>query len=333
MSTVIRFLALIGLILIATSFTSTAQSVSQPYPTGNGFSLDNLELPISEIYPGGPARNGITSLNDPKFEPASCAEDFVSAQDYVIGISYNGVTRAYPVKIMGYHEVVNDQIGEEKILVTYSPLTGSTLVFSAPQENNVQTFGVSGLVYNNNSLLYDQATESLWSQFTGMAISGSEAGQRMKQIPTTYTTWAQWKELHPATEVLSTDTGFKHTYDQSPYLAYGNNSKTMFPVSFKNRILPTKSQVVGVEVNGRFKAYPFALLPNGKDRVTDDNFNGQQIRIEFNADTRTAVVTDGIGNVLPSVTSYWFAWYGFHPETEVYGFLPERSPLAMLEIR
>ncbi len=331
MSTVIRFLALIVLVLLATSFTSTAQFVTQPTSDPNGFSLDNLELPISEIYPGGPARTGIVPLEKPTFEPADCAQEFVSSEDYVIGIHYNGVTRAYPVKIMGYHEVVNDRVGEEEILVTYSPLTGSALAFEAPKQNAAHAFGVSGLVYNNNSLLYDRATESLWSQLTGQAVSGEEAGRRMKQIPVTYTTWNHWAELHPETEVLSTDTGFKHTYDQSPYLAYGDDSKTMFPISFKSRKLPTKSKVVGVEVKGEYKAYPFALLPKGEDQLMEEFFNGQLVRIKYYADSQSVYVMDEHGEVLPTVTTYWFAWYAFHPETQIYGFLPDIDPVAMLE--
>ncbi len=331
MSTVIRFLALITLALLATTFTAAAQFVTPPTANPDGFSLDNLQLPISEIYPGGPARNGITSLKQPTFESATCATEFVSDQDYVIGIHHNGVTRAYPVKIMGYHEVVNDRIGNEEVVVTYSPLTGSALAFEAPNQDAAAPFGVSGMVYNNNSLLYDQATESLWSQLTGEAVSGSEAGRRMKQIPVTYTTWNHWAALHPETEVLSTDTGFNHEYDQSVYLAYGQGNKTMFPIPFKSKKLPTKSQVVGVEVKGEYKAYPFALLPRGEDQLLEEFFNGQLVRIKYFADSQTVYVVDENDEVLPTVTTYWYAWYGFHPETQIYGFLPDIDPLALLE--
>ena len=136
--------------------------------TINGFDVGNASIPVDEILPGGPPRDGIPAIDNPVFMDAQKAT-FLSEDDRVIGIARHGITRAYPIAILNWHEIVNDRIGQESIVVTYCPLCGTGMVFAA---GSALSFGVSGLLYNSDVLMYDRQTDSLWSQLKMEAVSG-----------------------------------------------------------------------------------------------------------------------------------------------------------------
>ncbi|NIR48043.1 DUF3179 domain-containing protein, partial [candidate division KSB1 bacterium] len=139
--------------------------------TKNGFDLSGSLIPPDEILAGGPPRDGIPAIDNPKFVSPSEA-DFLQPEDRVLGIDRNGVAKAYPIKIVNWHEIINDRFGDEAVVVTYCPLCGSGVAFSAEINAKATTFGVSGLLYNNDVLLYDRRTKSLWSQLMGKAVTG-----------------------------------------------------------------------------------------------------------------------------------------------------------------
>lgn len=307
---------------------ATAQDMYEyTYFVFNGFDLTNITIPITDVVEAGPHRDGIPSLMRPSFEASTCGTEFVKDKDQVIGIVHNGVAKAYPVKIVAYHEIVNDDFDGQRLIITHSPLTGSTLVFG-PDKSNHPAFGVSGMLYNNNTIMYDRGTESLWCQLTGEAIAGPLTGQRMPQIKSSLTSWGAWKAKHPDTKVLSTDTGHQREYDKMPYEKYASTDEIYYPLTASNSMLPAKERVLAIEVNGAYKAYPYSLLMSGKKMYTEDVFNGQKVQIQFHKDGYWAEATDGAGNLLTTTTAYWFSWYAFHPESEVFGFLPEERPFA-----
>ncbi|PSW22066.1 DUF3179 domain-containing protein [Photobacterium sanctipauli] len=284
----------------------------------NGFSLERSTIPAHEILSGGPGKDGIPALLKPKFVTAKNA-NFLNARDPVLGISVNGEHRAYPIKILNWHEVVNDTIQGKKVVITYCPLCGSGMAFSATLNGRTLTFGVSGLLYNSDVLLYDHQTESLWSQIKGKAVTGVAAGQSLTQYPLTLTRWQQWQAQYPSTKVLSTDTGFSRNYQQDPYAGYQRSPRLFFPVANKApSIYSSKETVMGFKGKQSVIAFPFTeLRKQGKSQFNFD-FEGLALVVHYDQDNQSAWITDNQGNQLSSTLLYWFAWYAFYPDTHIF---------------
>ncbi len=316
MNTIVRLITLAIAALFTCSGAIQAQQASA-LPTLNGFVLEDLALPLEEMFIGGPSREHIKPIDKPEFVKAE-EDNFLSGKDLVIGISYNGVVKAYPARILNHHEVVNDHFGNKPVAVTYSPLTGSAIAFLSEVNGQEHAFGVSGLVYNNNTLFFDKKTESLWCQVLGQSVAGKSSGEFLEQIPATWTTWDNWKAQHPNTLVLNRNTGHEIDYAVDPYAEYETSRGLRYPISKVNKMMPLKEKVVGVEVNGMFRAYPMFVLQMENRPLIADTFNGQELLIRYDKESKTALVTNIKGEVFPSVTGYWYAWHAFHPESDVY---------------
>lgn len=282
----------------------------------NGFDLSGSLVPVSEIRKGGPPRDGIPALDNPRFIGGKAAT-YLLPDDRVLGLHIDGVARAYPVKILNYHEIVNDRIGTQAVAITYCPLCGSGMVFSAETGNRILDFGVSGLLFNSDVLLFDRQTESLWSQLRREAVTGEMKGRKLEPLPVTHTTWRDWFGRHPDTTVLSDETGHVRNYDVDPYPSYGRDGRLYFPVAAEDPRYPRKAIVMGLEIDGHFKAYPFPELAGGPTRFAD-TFRGVDLEIRYDEQNSTAAVYGGDGQEIPTVLAFWFAWYAFHPETDVW---------------
>lgn len=294
---------------LLTALRSAAESI-------NGFTLDDALVPAEQILHGGPGRDGIPSLDDPQFVMADEA-DFLNARDRVLGIEVNGVKRAYPIRILNYHEIVNDMLGGDAVVITFCPLCGSGIAFRSTIDDERLEFGVSGLLYNSDVLLYDRQSGSLWSQIRKMAVTGPMKGTRLDAIPLAHTTWQDWQSRYPDTEVLSTETGYRRNYTVDPYPNYGRDNKLYFPVAEENRQYPRKALVMGLEIDGQFKAYPFAELRDSPAQFADE-FQGEQLSVQYDHGNQTARVIDKDGREVPTLIAFWFAWYAFHPDTEIH---------------
>lgn len=281
----------------------------------NDFDLSNSIIPVDQIFHGGPERDGIPSINNPKFIPHRDAS-FLADDDRILGLFYKNIARAYPIKILNYHEIVNDKFNNESILITYCPLCGSGIAFSPKLGHNNVRFGVSGLLYNSDMLLYDRKTESLWSQIMAVAISGKLKGKKLDRLVMKDTTWRKWKTLFPKTHVLSTDTGYSRNYQRHPYGDYDLNSAIYFPLTHTNKRYHAKEKILAVEINNKFKAYPFSELAKTTGTVTD-LFAGKKLQIKFDAKSRTGAVYHN-NKEIPATTLFWFAWVAFHPDTDVF---------------
>ena len=287
-------------------------------PVKNGFDLANSLIPIYDIHQGGPAKDGIPAIDNPNFIAAYQAS-FLKPDDRVLGVMVGGQARAYPIKILNWHEVVNDNINNQSIVVTYCPLCGTGMVFNAGFNGRRHTFGVSGLLYNNDILLYDRETLSLWSQIMERSVSGLFAGQILTSIPVAHVSWKSWQKQHPTTWVLSTNTGFSRDYNTSPYMGYEKNSQLFFPVRYKNSQYHPKDRVLGVCFGSQCKAYPFVELSRGGYQSIYDNFAGRTLRINLDFENQDGQIIDAQTNqVVNSINAYWFAWYAFHPNTQIY---------------
>lgn len=284
--------------------------------TKNGFDVSGGAIPAGEIYRGGPPRDGIPSIDRPRFVEVRRA-DFVAPDEPVLAIEYNGVAKAYPVRILNWHEIVNDRFGDEPVTVTWCPLCGSGMAFSARAAGRALTFGVSGLLYNSDVLLYDRETDSLWSQIMAQAVTGPMNGAHLEQIPAVYTTWADWKRRRTDTLVLTEDTGHRRDYSQNPYADYERSSQLFFPVKFRSAGYHPKERVLGLVRDGEARVWPFTELARSEVPL-DDTIAGEPVTIHYDDAHQTASAYDADGERLPAVTLFWFAWYAFHPDTGVY---------------
>jgi len=282
-----------------------------------GFDLKNALIPAEDIQSGGPGKDGIPAIDTPIFKRA-VDYSFFDDDTYVLGISHNGVAKAYPVPILNWHEIVNDFIDTLAIVVTYCPLCGSGIMYEANIGGMRANFGISGLRYQSNLLLYDRRSESLWSQIPGKAVSGPLKGQLLAPLLTEQTTLGTWKRKHPETLVLTTRTGFVRNYQQSPYQDYDENHQLYFPPRETNDLFPAKERVIGVQVGNHYKAYPFSELASHPELILRDTYKGKALHIHYDVLNDVANVTDEQGTIYPSSTMYWFAWYAFYPKTAVF---------------
>lgn len=281
-----------------------------------GFTLEPSLIPPEEILSGGPPKDGIPALLSPRFI-AGGVVTFLSDADDVIGVVVNDVSKAYPVKILNWHEVVNDTIGGMPVAVTFCPLTQSALVFGRMVDGEELTFGVSGRLYKSNVLMYDHATESLWSQLLKKAVTGPRAGAALTVYPSARRSWGRWKTLYPQTQVLSDETGHERDYTLDPYSGYYRVGTIWFPVGKVRTDLSPKARILGVTVGQRTKAYPLDRLSRTQGTLTD-TLDNNEVRITVSAEGEISDVRLGDGSTPPHVFVYWFAWQAFHPETDVY---------------
>jgi hypothetical protein len=209
--------------------------------TMNGFDLDGALVSAEEILFGGPPKDGIPAIDKPVFVKASQARS-LREDDRVLAITRNRISKAYPIRIMNWHEIVNDQFGDEGIAITYCPLCGSGIAFRADVAGQTLKFGVSGLLYNSGVLLFDRQTRSLWSQILAKAVTGPMKGNNLRAIPITHTSWAVWRKLQPDTFVLTEETGFRRDYTGNPYAGYENVKRQFSRFGFARRATILKNR-------------------------------------------------------------------------------------------
>lgn len=284
--------------------------------TLNGFDLQGSLVPAQQIMQGGPPRNGIPAIDRPRYQPAHEIR-YLKDDDLVLGLVYNGIAKAYPTRILVWHEIVNTDFNGDPVVVTFCPLCGTGLAFSAKHNARELDFGVSGLLYNSDLLMYDRQTESLWSQLPGEAITGALAGTSLDRLPVIHLRWDDWKKQHPDSLVLTMDTGYTRDYNRTPYSGYEKTERLFFPVSKRDKRYFTKTWVLGLERDGNAKAWPFPELAK-TDGTVKDSFAGEPVVIHYNRDKQTAIALDADGQPLPAIRAYWFAWYGFYPYTDLY---------------
>ncbi len=274
-----------------------------------GFSLSPTLIPADQILSGGPPKDGIPALTYPKVETAEAANNWLENHDLVLGIVVDGKARAYPIRIMNWHEIVNDRIGQHAFVLSYCPLCGSGMAFDTNDR-----FGVSGMLYQSDVLLYDKRSESLWSQLMMQAVAGPRTGEKLQLMSIEHSIWSDWKKAHPNTSVLSHHTGYHRDYSRNPYAGYEDVSGTYFPVYNHDDRLPAKTWVLGLGMGNHHLAWKLDdLKKSGSHQLQwrrhklSITVNGEGVQIR-DADSDT---------LLPVTRLYWFAWAAFHPETEI----------------
>jgi hypothetical protein len=203
---------------------------------------------------------------------AGTAAGYLNENEPVFGVSINGDNRAYPLRILDWHEMANDVVGGKPVALAYCTLCGSGILYAATSNGNTFVFGSSGFLFRSNKLMYDRETKTLWNQLTGEPVIGklANSGIRLDILPVVLTSWGEWRKEHPDTKVLDVKTGFNRPYGLGDsYGRYFASSETMFPVWQQSKRLPKKARVFAVQSEGRAKAYPLDTL-NREGGVVND---------------------------------------------------------------
>ena len=313
------------------------------------------DIRLEEIAWGGVRKDGIPALTNPTHVAAAEAE-YLEDDELVFGVEVNGDARAYPLRILDWHEMFNDIVGGVHLALANCTLCGSDILYETnlPPRREPFIFGSSGFLYRSNKLMYDDQTHSLWNQFTGRPVVGplTGSGIELRMRPVAITSWKDWLKRHPDTKVLSLDTGFPRDYTPGrPYGKYFASPDLMFPALVPDRQLNPKDFVFALRADGHEKAWPLSAFAGG--RVINDAVGGLDVVLIGNAATRTVraygaggrefdAVADPIervvaggeiwsveedalvgtsGQRLPRLSghiAYWFAWKGFKPDAELY---------------
>ena len=233
------------------------------------------DVPLNEFLSGGPGKDGIPAIDDPKFGEVS-AIDFLDDQEPVIMVGVDGEWRAYPIQILIWHEIVNDTIADVPVAVTFCPLCHTAIAFDRTVDGQVLDFGVSGNLRHSDLVMFDRQTESWWQQATGRGIVGEYSGTELEFLPSQLVSWAQFKGLHPDGAVLTRDTGHSRDYGANPYGGYDRADSTPFLLQdttlLDGRLNP-KVRVVGVAIGDAEVAYPLpdvAEVGVVNDKVADE---------------------------------------------------------------
>ena len=332
--------------------TNTTASSTASNASGDGPPLADARLTVQypveklrrEVVSGGPPKDGIPSIDDPSFTSATTANDRLDDADVVFGFAGNEDVKAYPQNVLVWHEVCNDVLDGTPVAVTYCPLTGTAMGF----ERGGTTFGVSGDLLNDNLIMYDRATDTRWPQMLGTALTGDLAGNSLREFRLVWTTWGRWRDDHPDTRVLSTDTGYVRDYDSDPYGSYNpldgyySGGVPLFPPLQTDDRFGPKEVVVGTRSSDGAAAFPESTL---RERtLVDGDLAGTPLLAAFEPaldatyvyrnpdeqsfEPRDGEIVDSDGDAHPSADlplprqyafdAMWFAWAGYYPETSVH---------------
>ena len=284
------------------------------------FNTDNLTIPSEHLLPGGPPKDGIPALTNPDRIPVRDAT-FLLDNNRVIGVSVNEESRAYPINVLNWHEVVNDELGGDDpvpIAVIYCPLCDSASVVDRRLEGRTYEFGVSGLLYNSNVVFYDRTDHALWTQVGTRALSGPNSGRTLAHLDGwELTTFADWRGRYPESTVMTFNTGHQRAYARTAYAMYFTDDRLRFPVTHTDRRFKNKEPVIGVVVGDIARVYPIAAIQQLPSGEVHDAIDGEPVHLVADArtgDVRVVQVPEGA----QAIHTFWFAWVAFHPETEVY---------------
>lgn len=304
---------------------------------------DALERYWTDSLSGGPPRDGIPSIDQPRFESVEAADRWLKDDDRIIGLYLDGVARAYPQRILVWHELVNDKVAGEGVAISYCPLTGTSLGFKRGDNE----LGVSGRLINSNLIMYDRDTDSYWPQILGTAIEGRLMNRSLEQLPLIWTSWGEWKQRYETSEVLSRRTGYSRNFRRDPYGGYGPKSgyyakgEPMFPVFHRSDRYPAKHEIYGFRSANEAVAVDLSDLAAAGHltyRGVDGDYlilwdQGLNTAWAYRADDElpetlnlddlhfgpagaTGQAIEGLTPV-PGFAAMWFAWFAFYPETHV----------------
>jgi hypothetical protein len=287
-------------------------------------------VPLDEFQSGGPPKDGIPAIDEPRYTRAEDV-DFLEDREPVILITVEAESRAYPLQILTWHEIVNTRFGEVPVAVTFCPLCNTAIAFDRRLDSEVLSFGTTGKLRDSDLVMYDRQTESWWQQFGGEALVGELAGQKLRQLPARIVAWREFREAHPSGLVLNRDTGFGREYGTNPYAGYDDvESPPIFAARNEDDDrLPPKERVVYVEVRGEAFAVPFPAL--AEKRTIELETDAGELVVRWQPGVASALdaaaVAEGRdvgsasvlldGEPVPFSEPFWFAVAAFRPDIEI----------------
>ncbi len=275
--------------------SSDDEALEQSLSPGWNTNFELHSVPLEEIVSGGPGKDGIPAIDDPKFVDTAAADEYLRDQEPVIAFQLNSDARAYPLQILIWHEMVNDVVGGKPVLVTFCPLCGTAHVFERTVDGVTYDFGTTGRLLDTDLVMYDRQTESWWQQTAGDAIVGDLTGTQLSSLPASIISWGDFKKTFPLGKVLSRDTGFSRPYGRNPYTGYDDidSSPFLFNEASDPR-LPPIERVVTVTLGGEDAAYPFSVLE--EKRVVNDTVGGRPVAVFFAPGSKSALDRDSVGD-------------------------------------
>ncbi|MEM7240604.1 MAG: DUF3179 domain-containing protein [Pseudomonadota bacterium] len=264
-----------------------------------------MHIRFEEVTWGGVSKDGIPSLDTPRHIEAADA-DYLRADDLVFGVSINGDTRAYPLRIMGWHEMFNEVIGGVPVALAYCTLCGAGILYETKLDrfDAPLVFGSSGFLYRSNKLMFDRRTHSLWNQFTGKPVMGElwNSGIALKQRPVTITSWENWKTDNPDTVVLDLNTGHLRNYGSGVvYNRYFSSADLMFPANVDQTEHLQKDYVFRISQFGAERAWPLSVFE--RTPVINDKIGDRDIALFGDPTTRNVRAYERNG--LTFITDQW----------------------------
>ena len=271
-------------------------------------------IDLAELLNGGPPKDGIPSIDDPKFDAAKTTP--FPEEEVVIGLVINDESVAYPLGILNWHEIVNDTVGGINVSVTYCPLCDTAIVF----DRGATTYGVSGKLYQSCLVMYNRADDSLYAQPWGLGIVGPQMNQSLNRHPAVKTTLGAWVKEHPETKILATETGYTRDYFRYPYGTYLTDDAIIFPVRNQAvRALHPKANVTYIwEADGntpfnQFSGESYQFINSDVQESGEQivRFNGRQVKAYWDPDLDTVMVTEMNGEPVASSPAFAFVYPAF----------------------
>jgi hypothetical protein len=312
----IVFKILTSIILILYSLSSFADAPTSWEKTD--FSKKSIDL--SDIASSGAPKDAVPSIDNPQFIAANKVIDF-NPTEPVISINIKGDVRAYPIRILMWHGIVNDIVGGTPVAITYDPLCNTSIVYDRRLSDKTLEFGVSGKLYNSNMIIYDRETQSWWQQYTGKSIIGAHNGAELNVIPSRVESLALFRESYPEARVLIPNDYTAYSYGLNPYKGYD----TYFPIMYKGEYNEKLPRMMYLVVVGN-EAWPLELLQQKQVIIQDglilawkpnQNSALDSPEIDMGRDIGNVAVqrrtADNVENI-PYVVTFAFAFYAFHPE-------------------
>ena len=251
------------------------------------FSLHSIDY--SEVLSGGPPKDGIPAIDDPRFETISQADGWLEPLEPVVLFQSGGDARAYPMQILVWHEIVNDSVNGEPVLITFCPLCNTAIVFERNVNGRTLDFGTTGRLRFSNLIMYDRQTETWWQQATGEAIAGELTGTQLEFLPAPIISWYEFKRAYPTGIVLSRDTGYIRPYGQNPYVGYDNINNT--PFLYQGPQTPDRlaamARVLALDLNGEVVAFTYDVME--AVQVVNDFVGGEPVVVFWAPGTASAL--------------------------------------------
>lgn len=279
---------------------------------------DTPRINLDNLFNGGPPKDGIPSIDDPQFDTATTTP--FNQEETIIGVVINGEAKAYPYKIMNWHEIVNDTVGGINISVTYCPLCDTIAAFTRGNS----TFGVSGKLYQSCLVMYDRADDTLYAQPWTLGVVGPRVNHNLERIPAVKTSLGNWLEEHPDSKILSTDTGYTRNYQRYPYGTYytderiifsvrNQDQRTLHPKAIVSYIWESNNQTPKGQFGGASQQFYHEEMKQVGEKTVQ--FNGREIKARWDEKLETVIVEETDGTRIPSSTAFAFVYPAFFGES------------------